>query len=103
MYEYSAQDVHPLPATGTTERSRSKPRNVVCIELQCGVGNCASLLRIRTLMAADIEPRDRAPEVVALGVAHAIPCDKGHIQSGLPKDGLAFSAAIDSDWEQAEN
>ena len=95
MYEYSARDVQP---TEETQPPQSKRRNVVCIELQCGVGGCVALLRIHTLMAADKEPHEEAPEVVALGTAHSIRCGKGHSQGGLPRNGMAFSAAVDKEW-----
>ena len=96
IHEYSAQEVKPSPASGTIGHSKDKPHNVVCIELPCDTGKCPSELRIRTLMPTDLDPVDYALD--ALGPIHGIRCDKGHIQSRLPRQGSAFGAHIDEDW-----
>jgi hypothetical protein len=102
VFVYSAHDVRPTPVQADP-RTGNKPYNVVLIEVPCGVGNCGSLLRIRTLMAFDADPILEAPEVVALSTAHEIPCDKGHIQNGPAiRTGTAYNAEFDPLWTMGE-
>jgi hypothetical protein len=87
----------------TDPRRAGTSYNVVYIRLQCREQGCASILRIRTLMAFDKYPHEEAPVMLVSGQAHAITCGNGHILSG-PIDlfGLAFDARFDEDWEIGE-
>jgi hypothetical protein len=67
------------------------------------VQGCASILRIRTLMAIDLDPQKEAPVLLAASRAHAIACGNGHIVGGpIVPYGLAFDARFDPDWEIGE-
>jgi hypothetical protein len=102
VYEYSAQDIRFMPAQ-TDPRRAGTSYNVVYIRLQCGVQNCASILRIRTLMAFDKCPREETPAILASSQAHAIACGNGHVLSGpIIPYGLAFDVHFDADWEIGE-
>jgi hypothetical protein len=102
VYEYSAPDVQSMPAQ-TDPRRAGTPYNVVYIRIQCGVRGCASLLRIRTVMAFDKDPHEETPAMLASSRAHAIACDGGHILSDpIAPYGLAFDAHFDEDWEIGE-
>jgi len=99
VYEYSAQDVDSL-SPETHPRAVNTPYNVVCIELECDAKNCGSLVRIRTVMEFDKDPRAEAPGMLAKGTAHAIRCDRGDILNGpLAPFAEAFDAYFDEDWE----
>jgi hypothetical protein len=99
VYEYSARDVRSMPAQ-TGRRRAGTVYNVVYIRLQCGVQGCASILRIRTLMAFDKCPLEEAPAMFVSSQAHAIACDRGHVLNGLIVHyGLALDAHFDEDWE----
>ena len=101
-YEYSAPDVQLMPAQ-TDPRRAGTSYNVVYIRLQCGVQNCASILRIRTLMTFDKCPHEEVPAILASSHAHAIACGNGHVLSGpIFPYGLAFDAHFDEDWEIGE-
>jgi hypothetical protein len=102
VYGYSAPDVQ-LMLPHTDPRRAGTSYNVVYIRLQCAVQGCASILRIRTLMAIDKNPHKEAPVILASGYAHAIPCSNGHILDGpITPHGLAFDAKFDEDWETGE-
>jgi hypothetical protein len=102
VYGYSASDVQ-LMLPHTDPRRASTSYNVVYIRLQCRVQGCASILRIRTLMAIDKDPHKEAPVLLAASRAHAIACGNGHILSGpMVPYGLAFDAHFDGDWEIGE-
>src|ERR1039458_103560 len=93
-YEYSAPDVQLMPAQ-TDPRRAGTSYNVVYIRLQCGVQNCASILRIRTLMAFDKCPHEEVPANLASSPAHAIACGNGHVLSGpIFPYGLAFDVSV---------
>jgi hypothetical protein len=82
-------------------RRKNTPYNVVSILLPCGEKGCASLLRIRIVVASDKEPHERALETLPAAQAHAIHCDsKEHILNGpiLPF-GTACDAMFDEDWK----
>jgi hypothetical protein len=100
VYEYSAAEVQLVLAPRDL-RKKDTPYNVVSILLPCGERGCASLLRIRIVVAADKDPRERVLETLPAAQAHAIHCDgKEHILSGsvLPF-GTAFDAMLDEDWK----
>lgn len=100
LYEYSADDVQLVPAPAAPYKSGASD-NVVCILLSCGVGGCAALLRIHTAMAFDKDPREEALAMLVASHAHAIPCDKGHIQSGpITPSAPSFDAYFDEDWNR---
>jgi hypothetical protein len=102
VYEYSAQDIQFMPAQ-TDPRRAGASYNVVYIRLRCGVQNCTSILRIRTLMAFDKCPHEEAPAILASSHAHAIACGNVHVLSGhIVPYGLAFDAHFDEDWEIGE-
>jgi hypothetical protein len=102
VFVYSAQDVRGLPVEVAPRRA-NKMYNVVSIGLPCGAGNCASLLRIHTLMAFDADPLLEAPEVVAPSTAHDIQCGTGHTQSGpSQRMGMAYDAEFDPLWVVGE-
>ena len=97
--KYSAQDVQLMPAQ-TDPRRVGMSYNVVYIRLPCGLRGCASLLRIRTLMAFDKDPHEEIPAMLVSSQAHAITCGNGHILDGfIVLYGLAFDAHFDEDWE----
>ena len=102
VHEYSAPDLQ-LILPHTDPRRAGISYNVVYIRLQCGVQSCASILRIRTLMAFDKCPHEEAPALLVSSLAHAIACGNGHILSGpIVLYGLAFDAHFDEDWEIGE-
>ena len=99
---YSASDVQ-LILPYTDPRRAGTSYNVVYIRLQCGVQNCASILRIRTLMAFDKCPHEEATAILASSHSHAIACGNGHVLSGpIVLYGLVFDARFDEDWEIGE-
>jgi hypothetical protein len=99
LYEYLAHDVQPVPVLEAPHKSGASD-NVVCILLTCGVGGCASLLRIRTVMAFDKDPRAEASEMLGASHAHEIPCDRGHILSGsIGYSAMSFDAYFDEEWK----
>src|ERR1035441_6440 len=102
VHGYSAPDVQ-LMLPHTDPRRASTSYNVVYLRLQCGVQGCASILRIRTLMAFDKCPHEEAPGMLASSHAHAIACGNGDFLSGrIVPYGLAFDAHFDGDWEMGE-
>ena len=102
VHVYSAPDVE-LMLAHTDPRTEGTSYNVVYIRLQCGVQGCASILRIRTLMAFDKRPHEEAMVILASSQAHAIACSNGHVLSGpIVPYGLAFDARFDKDWEIGE-
>jgi hypothetical protein len=102
VHGYSASDIQ-LVLPHTDPRGASTSYNVVYIRLQCGVQGCASILRIRTLMAFDKCPHEGATAMFASSQAHSIACGNGHILSGpVVPYGLAFDAHFDEDWEIGE-
>ena len=102
VHGYSAQDVQ-LMLPHTDPRRAGTSYNVVYIRLQCGVQGCASILRIRTLMAIHKDPHREAPVILASSCAHAIACGNGHILCGpIAPFGLDFDADCDEDWEIGE-
>jgi hypothetical protein len=102
VYGYSASDVE-LMLPYTDPRRAGTSYNVVYIRLQCAVQSCASILRIRTLMAIDKDPPKEAPAILASSCAHAIACSNGHILCGpIVTCGIAFDAQCDEDWEIGE-
>ena len=92
VHEYSAPDVQ-LILPHTDPRRAGTSYNVVYIRLQCREQGCASILRIRTLVAFDKCPHEEATAMFVSSEAHSIPCGNGHILSG-PIDlfGLVFDA-----------
>jgi hypothetical protein len=87
----------------TDPRRASTSYNVVYIRIQCRVQGCASILRIRTLMAFDKCPDEEAPAILASSQAQAIACGNGHTLSGpIALYGFAFDAQFDGDWEMGE-
>jgi hypothetical protein len=102
VHGYSAPDVQ-LILPYTDPRTAGTSYNVVYIRLQCRGQGCASILRIRTLMAFDKCPQEEAPAILASSQAHAIACSNGHILNGrIVPYGLAFDANFDGDWEMGE-
>jgi hypothetical protein len=102
VHGYSAPDVQ-LMLPHTDPRKAGTSYNVVYIRLRCGVQSCASIVRIRTLMAFDKETPKEAPVILASSCAHALQCGNGHILSGHTYPyGLAFDAHFDEDWEIRE-
>ena len=102
VHGYSAPDVQ-LMLPHTDPRTAGTSYNVVYIRLQCGVPDCASIIRIRTLMAFDKDPQKEAPIIFASSQAHAIDCGNGHLLSGpIAQYGLAFDAHFDEDWQIGE-
>jgi hypothetical protein len=102
VHGYSAPDVQ-LILPYTDPRTAGTSYNVVYIRLQCRGQGCASILRIRTLMAFDKCPQEEASAILASSQAHAIACGNGHILSGrIVPYGLAFDADFDKDWEIGE-
>lgn len=97
LYEYAAHDVQRIPVPADPHRP-STSLNVACILLPCGVAGCAALLRIRTVMAFDKDPRAEALAMLVSSIAHDIPCDRGHIQSG-PITHSSPDAYFDKDWK----
>ena len=100
MYEYSAPDVQMFPAL-RDPRKKDTPYNVASILLPCGVGGCATLLRIRIAVASDEDLREKALEVLPIAQAHAIQCDsKQHTMNGsVMRRATGFDAMFDEDWE----
>jgi hypothetical protein len=100
LYEYSAEDVGSFPAEADP-RKADTPYNVVCILLPCVTqGGCPSLVRIRTVMPFDKDPKMEALTLLASSVSHGIHCDGHHILSGpVSPYGLAFDAHFDKDWQ----
>lgn len=102
VHGYSAPDVQ-LMLPHTDPRRASTSYNVVYIRIQCGVKGCASILRIRTLMAFDKCPHEEAAAMLPSSQAHEIACGNGHSLSGpIVLYGLAFDAKFDEDWEIGE-
>jgi hypothetical protein len=102
VHGYAAPDVQ-LMLPHTDPRRAGTSYNVVYIRLQCAVQGCASILRIRTLMAIDKDPHKETPALLAASRAHAIACGNGHILSGpMVPYGLAFDARFDESWEIGE-
>jgi hypothetical protein len=102
IYGYSAPDLK-LILPHTDPRRSGTSYNVVYIRLQCGVRGCASILRIRTLMAFDKRPDAEAPAILASSQAHGIACGNGHTLNGsIVTYGLALDARFDEDWEIGE-
>jgi hypothetical protein len=102
VHGYSASDVQSM-LPHTDPRRAGTSYNVVYIRLQCSVQGCASIVRIRTLMAIDNDPHKEAPVILASSCAHAISCTNGHIVCGsIVTSGLAFDARYDEDWETGE-
>jgi hypothetical protein len=99
VHGYAAPDIQPL-LPNTDPRKAGTSYNVVYIRLECEVQGCASILRIRTLMAIDKVPHKEAPVILAASCARAITCGNGHILWGsIAPYGLAFDAQCDEDWE----
>jgi hypothetical protein len=102
VHGYSAPDVE-LMLPYTDPRRESTSYNVVYIRIQCGVQGCASIVRIRTLMAFNKSPHEEAAAMLLSSQAHAIACGNGHSLSGpIVLYGLAFDAKFDEDWEIGE-
>jgi hypothetical protein len=102
VHGYSAPDVQ-LMLPHTDPRRPNTSYNVVYIRLQCGVKGCASVLRIRTLMAFDKCPHEEVTAMFISSQAHAIACGNGHILNGpIVLYSLAFDAKFDEDWEIRE-
>jgi len=103
VHGYSAPDVQLMLPYADPRRAGTS-YNVVYIRLQCRVQGCASILRIRTLMALDKNPHKEAPVILSSSCAHAIACGNGHILCGpIASYGLAFDARCDGDWEIGES
>jgi hypothetical protein len=99
VHGYSAPDVE-LILPSTDPRQASTSYNVVYIRLQCRVQGCASILRIRTLMAFDKCPHEEVTAIFASSYAQAIACGNGHILRGpILVSELVFDARFDEDWE----
>lgn len=99
LYEYSARDARPVPVLAAPYKS-GRPESVACILLPCGAQSCAALLRIRTEIASDTDPRQAAPAALIAAQAHDIPCDRGHIQNGTMRSEVAgFDAYFDEEWK----
>ena len=102
VHGYSALDVH-LVLPHTDPRRAGTSYNVVYIRLQCREQGCASILRIRTLMASGKDPNEEVEAMLVSSQARAIGCSNGHILSGsIIPYGLAFDARFDEDWEIGE-
>jgi hypothetical protein len=73
VHGYAAPDIQPL-LPNTDPRKAGTSYNVVYIRLECEVQGCASILRIRTLMAIDKVPHKEAPRLrVATDIYCAAP------------------------------
>jgi hypothetical protein len=72
VHGYSASDVQ-LILPYTDPRTAGTSYNVVYIRLQCRGQGCASILRIRTLMAFDKCPQEEAPAILALATLMRLP------------------------------
>ena len=102
VHGYSAPDVQ-LVLPHTDPRRADSSYNVVYIRLQCREQGCASILRIRTLMAPGKDPNEEVEAILASSQAHAVGCGNGHILNGtVVPYGLAFNARFDEDWEIGE-
>jgi hypothetical protein len=98
VFAYSGQDVRQFPYE-TTSQISIKPSNVVCLEVPCGVNNCPSLLRIRTLMPFEADPLLESLEVFTGSTTHAVHWDGGHIHNGtVQRQGTAHDAYFDPLW-----
>ena len=102
VHGYSAPDLQ-LMLPHTDPRRAGTSYSVVYIRVQCAVQGCASILRIRTLMAFDKCPDEEVPAMLASSLAHAIACGNGHILNGpIVHCSLACDARFDEDWEIGE-
>ena len=102
VHGYAAPDLQ-LMLPHTDPRRAGTSYSVVYIRLQCRVQGCASILRIRTLMAFDKSPDEEVPAMLASSLAHEIACGNGHILNGpIVHYGLACDARFDEDWEIGE-
>src|SRR6266852_3113553 len=98
VYEYSPQDVRQLKFDETDRGRDRKRHSVACIEFSCGAGDCAAQVRIRTLVAFDVDPAAEAHLLLVLSTFHEIPCGGGHLLSGTYRPG-SFDAYFDEDWQ----
>ena len=102
IHGYSAPDVQWM-LSYTDPRRVGTSYNVAYMRLQCGVQGCASIVRIRTLMAFDKCLLEEAAAMLVSSQPHAIACGNGHVFSGpIVLYGLAFDAHFDEDWEIGE-
>ena len=97
-FEYSDFEVHPSPPRNKEASIRNKPHMVVCIDIPCDAGSCASQLRIRILAEIDKEEALDAMVVGALIQGHAIRCDIGHTQKDGTRRATGISSMLDPDW-----
>ncbi len=102
VFEYAAQEPRPLRPDEMDQTQAHKVRNVVCIEVPCGVQGSAALLKIHTLMARDAVLSEEAPAILSQAVAHNLPCGRGHILSGPCTGAGPVDAYFDQDWESAD-
>jgi len=99
VHGYSAPDIQ-LMLPYTDPRRASTSYNVAYIRLQCEVQGCASIIRIRTLMAFNKCLDEEATAMLAASQAHAIACGNGHSLNGpIVHKSLAFDVHLDEDWE----
>jgi hypothetical protein len=98
VYEYSAHEVHPSQPRKAGEAKPLERQTVVCIDMPCDAGNCASQLRIRIVL--EIENVSTLDPTVtgALAPGHAIRCDIGHTQKDGMRQAGGVSAMLDPDW-----
>jgi len=102
VHGYSAPDIQ-LMLPYTDPRRASTSYNVAYIRLQCEVQGCASIIRIRTLMAFNKCLDEEATAMLAASQAHAIACGNGHSLNGpIVHKSLAFDVHFDEDWETGD-
>jgi hypothetical protein len=100
IYEYGSGDYRQIDPLGLPQST--KPQHVVRIEVGCGKDACTGMLRIRTLMDFDVDPRAEALGMMARSYAHNLECGKGHLLSGECSGFGAFNAEFDQAWEQRQ-
>ena len=102
VHGYSAPDIQ-LMLPYTDPRRASTSYNVAYIRLQWEVQGCASIIRIRTLMAFNKCLDEEATAMLAASQAHAIACGNGHSLNGpIVHKSLAFDVHLDEDWETGD-
>jgi hypothetical protein len=98
VYEYSAHEVRPPQLQKAGGVKHLERPAVVCIDMPCDAGNCASQLRIRIVLDID-KVANLDPTVTgALAPGHAVRCDIGHTQKDGMRQAGGISAMLDPDW-----
>jgi hypothetical protein len=98
VYEYSIASLLPGLSDGGDPRLGRKGRRVVCIAVPCGIGGCASLIKIDAIMLSNTDLFAESAALISQAVAHGIACESGHRSSG-PKIGAgSLGCGFDEDW-----